>query len=460
MYPLGLDLQWNGRVLGFTTLLCVFTALLAGLVPARQASRADLNEGLNESGRSGTTGVRSNRLRSMLVAAEVSLTLVVLIGAGLFARGFAATSEIKPGFDPRHVLLSQFYLSTSGYNLEQRKEFCKRLEEKMDSAPGVVSAAYSDGVPLGFEPSWWEDLKIEGYEPSQSENMKIFRNVISPGYLPLMRIPLTQGRNFTEHDNEKSQLVMIVNQTFARRFFGTSNPIGRRIHGWGEWFTVVGVAQDSKYHYLSEAPTPYFYVPFRQIYRADMTLAFYVQTRGDPNAALAMVRQKVREIDPKVAVFDAVPLEEYIGASLYPQKLAASLLGALGSIAVILAAVGLYSVLAYAVTQRTHEIAIRMALGARPADVLGLVVRQGLTVASLGLAIGLALALAASRVFAATSFVGEAMGSHAELLGVSATDPLIYLGAALFLAGVAALAAYIPARRAASVDPMAALRCE
>ena len=460
MYPLGLDLQWNGRVLGFTTLLCVFTALLAGLVPARQAGRADLNEGLNESSRSGTTGVRSNRLRSMLVAAEVSLALVVLIGAGLFARGFAATSEIKPGFDPRHVLLSQFYLSTSGYNLEQRKEFSRRLEEKVDSTPGVVSAAYSDGVPLGFEPSWWEDLKIEGYEPSQSENMKIFRNVISPGYLPLMRIPLTQGRNFTEHDDEKSQLVMIVNQTFARRFFGTSNPIGRRIHGWGEWFTVVGVAQDSKYHYLSEAPTPYFYVPFRQIYRADMTLAFYVRTKGDPNAALATVRQKVREIDPKVAVFDAVPLEEYIGASLYPQKLAASLLGALGSIAVILAAVGLYSVLAYAVTQRTHEIAIRMALGARPADVLGLVVRQGLTVASLGLAIGLALALAASRVFAATSFVGEAMGSRAELLGISATDPLIYLGAALFLAGVAALAAYIPARRAASVDPMAALHCE
>jgi predicted permease len=460
MYPLGLDLQWNGRVLGFTTLLCVFTALLAGLVPARQASRADLNEGLNESGRSGTTGVRSNRLRSMLVAAEVSLALVVLIGAGLFARGFAATSEIKPGFDPRHVLLSQFYLSTSGYNLEQRKEFCKRLEEKMDSAPGVVSAAYSDGVPLGFEPSWWEDLKIEGYEPSQSENMKIFRNVISPGYLPVMRIPVTEGRNFTEHDDENSQLVMIVNQTFAHRFFGTGNPIGRRIHGWGEWFTVVGVAQDSKYHYLSEAPAAYFYVPFRQIYRADMTLAFYLRTKGDPNTALAMMREKVREIDPNVTVFDAVPLEEYIGASLYPQKLAASLLGVLGSIAVILAAVGLYSVLAFAVTQRTHEIGIRMALGASPADVLGLVVRQGLTVASMGLAVGLGLALAAARIFAAISFTGEAMGSHGTLLGATATDPLIYLGAAIFLAGVAALAAYIPARRAASVDPMAALRCE
>ena len=464
MYPPGLDFQWNGRVLGFTLLLCMLTALLAGLVPALQSGRADLNEGLNESGRSGTTSVRSHRLRSVLVAAEVSLALVTLIGAGLFARGFAATSAISPGFDPRRVLLSQFYLSTSGYNLEQRKEFCRRLEEKVDAAPGVVSAAYSDGVPLGFEPSWWEDLRIEGYVPGRSENMKIFRNVISPGYLPLMRIPVTEGRNFTEHDDEKSQLVMIVNQTFAHRFFGAGNPIGRRIHGWGEWFTVVGVAQDSKYHYLSEAPVPYLYVPFRQIYRADMTLAFYVRTKGDPNAALAMVREKVREIDPNVTVFDAVPLEEYIGASLYPQKLAASLLGVLGSIAVILAAVGLYSVLAFAVTQRTHEIGIRMALGASPADVLGLVVRQGLTVASLGLAAGLGLALAASRLFAAISFTGEAMGSHGELLGATATDPLIYpliyLGAALFLAGVAALAAYIPARRAASVDPMAALRYE
>jgi predicted permease len=460
MYPPGLDFQWNGRVLGFSLLLCMLTALLAGLVPALQSGRADLNEGLNENGRSGTTGVRSHRLRSVLVAAEVSLALVTLIGAGLFARGFAATSAIKPGFDPRHVLLSQFYLSTSGYNLEQRKEFCRRLEEKVDSAPGVVSAAYSDGVPLGFEPSWWEDLRIEGYVPGRSENMKIFRNVISPGYLPLMRIPVTEGRNFTEHDDEKSPLVMIVNQTFARRFFGAGNPIGRRIHGWGEWLTVVGVAQDSKYHYLSEAATPYFYVPFRQVYRADMTLAFYVRTKGDPNGALAMVREKVREIDPNVTVFDAVPLEEYIGASLYPQKLAASLLGVLGSIAVMLAAVGLYSVLAFAVTQRTHEIGIRMALGASPADVLGLVVRQGLTVASFGLVVGLGLALAAARIFASISFTGEAMGSHGTLLGAAATDPLIYLGAAIFLAGVAALAAYIPAKRAASVDPMTALRCE
>ncbi len=460
MYPLALDLQLNGHVLSFALLICMLTALLAGVVPALQSVRADLNEKLNDGGRSGAAGTRSHRLRSGLVAAEVSLALVALIAAGLFTRGFAATSAISPGFDPDHVLLSQFYLSTSGYNLEQRKEFCRRLEEKVDSAPGVVSAAYSDGVPLGFEPSWWENLDIQGYVPGRAENMKIFRNVISPGYLPLMKIPIADGRNFTEHDDEKSQLVMIVNQTFARHFFGESNPIGRRVHGWGEWFTVVGVAQDSKYHSLSETAVPYFYVPFRQIYRADMSLAFYVRTRGNPDSALAMVRQKVHEIDPNVTVFDAVPLAEYIGASLYPQKLAASLLGVMGLLAVLLAAVGLYSVMAYSVVQRTQEIGIRMALGARPVDVLRLVVRQGLKLAAMGLAAGIVLALVMSRAMATVSFSSSAMGSGSRLLRDNATDPLIYAGAVIFLLSVAALAAFVPARRAASVEPMAALRCE
>jgi predicted permease len=275
-----------------------------------------------------------------------------------------------------------------------------------------------------------------------------------------MKIPIADGRNFTEHDDEKSQLVMIVNQTFARHFFGESNPIGRRVRGWGEWFTVVGVAQDSKYHSLSETAVPYFYVPFRQIYRADMSLAFYVRTRGNPDNALAMVRQKVHEIDPNVTVFDAVPLAEYIGASLYPQKLAASLLGVMGLLAVLLAAVGLYSVMAYSVVQRTQEIGIRMALGARPVDVLRLVVRQGLKLAAMGLAAGVVLALVMSRAMATVSFSSSAMGSGSRLLRDNATDPLIYAGAVIFLLSVAALAAFVPARRAASVEPMAALRCE
>ncbi len=253
---------------------------------------------------------------------------------------------------------------------------------------------------------------------------------------------------------------MIVNQTFVNRFFAGRNPIGRRVQGWGEWFTVVGVAQDSKYHYPGEATPPYFYVPFRQVYRADMQLAFYVRTVGDPKSALSLVRDKVREIDPNVNVFDAVPLAEFIGASLYPQKIAASLLTVLGSLAVVLAAVGLYSVMSYSVVQRTHEIGIRMALGARPEDVLRFVVRQGLVLASVGMLVGFALAIAVARGLSALSFATSAMGSGGRLLGVSATDPLIYACAALLLTAVAACAAYIPARRAAGVEPMEALRYE
>lgn len=457
---MGMGALLNSRMLIFTAGLCVLVTLVAGLPPALQSGRVGLSTKLNEGGRSGAAGRRRHGLRSTLVMAEVALALVALVGAGLFVRGFAATMRIDPGFEPNHVLLSQFYLATSGYNLDQRKEFCRRLQMKMEASPGVVSAAYSDGVPLGFESSWWEDLNVEGYTPGAGENMKIFRNVVSPDYLNTMQIPLVEGRNFTEHDDEKSQPVMIVNEAFVRRFFAGRDPIGRRIHGWGEWFRVVGVAKDSKYHHLSESPLPYTYFPFRQIYREDMNLAFYVRTQGSPEQAMAVLREKVREIDPNVTVFDAMPLKEFIGASLYPQKVAASLLTVMGGLAVLLAAIGLYSVMAYAVAQRTQEIGVRMALGARRLDVTMLVVRQGLALAGAGLIAGAVLAVAASRSVATLSFTDSAMGGGAKLLGRSAVDPLIYLGSAMFLFAVAAAAAYVPARRAAAVDPMTALRSE
>ncbi len=457
-----MDTRPSFAVLAFTAGVCVLAALAAGLVPALQVGRLNLSSRLNAGGRSGTAGRGRNRLRSVLVASEVALALVALVGAGLFARGFQTTLRIDPGFDPDHVLLSQFYLNTNGYNLAQRKEFCRRLEERMIAAPGVRNVAYSDGVPLGFEPSWWEELKIEGYAPRPNENMNIFRNVISPGYLPLMHIPILKGRNFTEQDTEddKSPAVMIVNQAFVRRFFAGRNPIGTRIHGWGSWFRVVGVAKDSKYHYLGETAPPYFYVPFRQVYREDMNLAFYVRTQGDPDSVLSTLRARARDLDPNVTVFDAAPLKEFIGASLYPQKVAASLMTVLGSIALLLAAVGLYSVMAYSVAQRTQEIGVRMALGAQPGHVLRMVVCQGLTLTAAGLVVGAVLAVALARAVSSVSFTNSAMGSSAKLLGNGANDPLIYFAAAAFLCAIAALASWFPARRAAAIDPMQALRTE
>ena len=452
----------NLSVLAFTAGVCILAAIAAGLVPALHVGRINLSARLNASGRSGTAGRSRNRLRSVLVSAEVALALVTLVGAGLFARGFQTTMRIDPGFDPDHVLLNQFYLNTNGYSLAQRREFCRRLAERMQSAPGVTDVAYSDGVPLGFEPSWWEELKIEGYAPRPNENMSVFRNVISPGYLPLMHIPVVEGRNFTEQDNEdpKSPAVMIVNQAFVRRFFAGRDPIGARIHGWGSWFRVVGVAKDSKYHYLGESTPAYFYVPFRQIYREDMNLAFYVRTKGEPDSVLSTLRAQTQALDPNVTVFDAAPLKDYIGASLYPQKIAASFMTVLGSIAILLAGVGLYSVMAYSVAQRTQEIGVRMALGAQPSHVLLMVIRQGLTLTVGGLITGLVLAIVMARLIASVSFSNSSMGASAKLLGDGANSPLIYIAAGVFLCAIATLASWLPARRAAAIDPMNALRTE
>jgi predicted permease len=456
----GMDTRPNLAVLCFVAGVCLLCALVAGLMPAMHVSRMNLNGRLSAGGRNAAAGRGRNRLRSALVACEVALALVALVGAAMFGRGFEQTMRIDPGFDPDHVLLNQFYLSTNGYNLVQREEFCRRLEQRMQSAPGVTGVAYSDGVPLGFEPSWWEALRIEGYAPQPNENMNIFRNVVSPGYLPLMRIPIVEGRNFTDQDNENAPNVIIVSQAFVQRFFYGRSPIGKKIHGWGDWFRVVGVAKDSKYHYLGEPATPYFYVPFRQVYREDMNLAFYVRTTGEPDGVLSTLRAQTRAIDPNVTVFDAAPLKEFIGASLYPQKVAASLMTLLGLIAVLLAAVGLYSVMAYSVAQRTQEIGVRMALGALPVHVMRMVLRQGLALTAMGLVAGAALAVGMARTVASASFTNSAMGVNAKLLGGNAFDPLIYLTAAGFLCLVAALAAYLPARRAASVDPMEALRAD
>ena len=443
--PVALTVEINADVLLFTVAAGLVACVASGIAPALQAARANLNDVLKEGGRGGTAGAGSRRVRGLLVASEVALALVAIISAGLFARSFEAARKLDPGFDTKGVAVAHLPLSTAGYSVAERSLFCRKLRDRLEQEPGIFAAGYADSVPQGFDYGSWEELQVRGYVPNRRENMNMYRNVISPGYFKLLQIPLLEGRDFTDRDDIESQPVMIVSRSFVRKYFGGRNAIGEKVRGWGRWFTVVGVAADSKYHTPNESPEPYIYVPFRQIYRADLAIAFYVRA-GNANDAIAAMRREARALDPGLDLYDAVPLRDFIQASLFPQKIGAALLAVLGMLSLALASVGLYSVMAYSVSQQTHEIGIRMALGARPADVRRMMVRQGMQMAALGLAAGVAAALAVTR------------GAASLLVRVSPTDPAVFAGATVFLALVALLASYIPARRATKIDPNQALR--
>jgi predicted permease len=445
--PMSLDIPLNGEILAFTTLLCVAACVISGIAPALHSASAGLNEALKEGGRGGGQGARSERTRGVLVVAEVALALLAIIGTGLFARSFQMARQINPGFDPHNVLVAHLELAAAGYAGFDRARFCERVCERLAPQPGIVSVSWADVVPLYFTGNPWDDVQVEGYLPAPGESMKIMRNIVGPGYLGLMRIPLVDGRDFTGHDDENAPPVMIVNQTFARHFFGGRTAIGHRVRSVDRWFTIAGVARDSKYVRPDEPATPYYYTLSRQAYSSPW-MALFVRTTGDPERAAATMRSAVNSIDPGVGVFDAMPLTESIGAALFGQKTAAVMLAVLGVVALVLAATGLYSVMAYSVAQRTREIGLRMALGARPADVLALVMWRGMLLTLFGVGIGVVAALAVTRLAASL------------LVHVSATDPLVFGVATAFLAAVALAANYLPARRATRVDPNEALRCE
>jgi predicted permease len=438
----------NWRVLLFAEALATAITLLAGLIPALHATRLNVNETLKEGGRGGTSGTSSHRLRSSLVVAEVALAAVALVGAGLFMKSFHLTKGVHPGFDPKHVAIAELDLTAAGYNQQQATTFCRRLRQDLEARPGVTAVSFADSVPLGFVGAAWEPLEIQGYVPAPNENMKIYRNLVAPGFFGLMRIPILEGRDFTEHDDDVSQQVMIVNQEFVRRFLQRKNPIGQKVRGWGKWFTIVGVAKDGKYISYTESPRPYFYIPIRQVYRPEFGVKFYARTAGPPEPAVSMIRRAAATVDPNVAVIGGEALTEHIGGALFGQKVAAGMLSALGVIALLLAAIGLYSVMAYSVIQRTHEMGIRIALGARPLAMTWLALRRGMALTVAGLAIGSAGAVAVARMAAPALF-------H-----VSPVDPVIYGAVAAFLGLIAALANWIPARRAAKADPMVCLRVE
>ncbi len=445
--PVSFDLQLSDDILAFNLLICVAACVVSGIAPALHGAHTNLNEVLKEGGRSGHEGARSARWRGALVVMEVAMAMITIIGAGLFTRSFQMARRIHIGFDPRNVLVAHLEWSASAYGVQERRDFCERLGKRLASQAGIVGVSWADVIPLWFFHGPIETVQVEGYVPGPSESMNIQRNIVAPGYFDLMRIPLVEGRDFSEHDNESGKRVMIVNQTFAKRFFSGREVLGRRVKTLGEWYTVVGVARDSKYAKPTENAQPFFYLPMRQTFDGQM-IAVHIRTAGDPESIAGLLQREVAAMDPAMRVFDSMSMTESITAGLYGQRMAAVLLSVLGVFALALAATGLYSVMAYAVAQRTQEIGIRMALGAERADVLALVVRRGMRLTFVGLGIGLGAALALMRL------------ASSQLVEVSATDPLVFVGASMFLAMVALAANYFPARRAARIDPNLALHCE
>jgi len=437
----------DAGVLLFTLALGFAVALLAGIAPALHAAKGNVHEMLKEGGRTGSS-VHSNRLRELLVTSEMALAVVALIGAGLLVKSYRQMSDIRPGFDPEHVAVAQLDLSAASYDAQQADSFYQRLSEHLERQPGVAAVSYADYVPLSISAGSWEDLQIQGYVPLPGDNMKIYRSLVSPGYFGLMKIPILEGRDFNMRDDITAPPVMIVNQEFVRRYIATGIAVGRLVRGWGKWFRIVGVVQNSKIYRLTEAPQPYFYVPMRQIYRPEMGLVFYVRASSSISSAITALQRQAQAVDPAVPVFDVTSLNDIIAASLFTQRISASLLGVLGNVALLLAAVGLYGVMAYSVAQRTNEIGIRMALGALSRDVLRLVLGQAAKLAMMGVVVGTAVALALTRLMSTLLF------------GVSATDPTTFAGVALLLVVVALAASYVPVRRAMKLDPVVALRYE
>jgi predicted permease len=444
--PIDLRLRVDGAVLAFTAVTSVVTGLVFGLAPALHASSPGLTQALREESGRTSSGAMRQRLRHTLVVAQVALCLVLLIGAGLFLQSLRRSQQLQPGFDPRNVVMASFDVFPAGYDRARGLMFQRRVLERMRAIPGVERAALARTVPLGFSGNSSSGVKIDGYQPKKDEEVVVTYNNVSDDYFDTMRIPIVSGRAFTERDVEGAPRVLIVNETMARRYWANANPVGRSVTINGERMEVVGIAKDGKYRSLNEAPRPYMYVALAQSYRSEVKL--HVRSQAETGAILNAVRAAFRELDPDLPISETMPISDHLKQALFAQRIAATLLAIFGVLALTLAAVGLYSVMAYAVSQRTHELGIRLALGASPGALRRMVVVSGMKVAAIGLVIGAAGAAGVSRLL--TSLLN----------GVSPTDPATFVVVIAALAGIAFLAALIPARRASIVDPIVALRYE
>jgi len=449
--PVRLVFHIDRGALALTAAVTLGACLLFGLVPALRALAAARGGGGlqpgNDRGASASGAV--SRLREGLVCAEVALALVCVIGAALFYGSFRNARRYDPGFRVDGVLLASFNLSEHRYDRGRGLAFVRDLLNELRGMPGVAAAAMAEDVPLGFDGGSWEYVAVEGYVPQPNERTTVLRNLVSPGYFSLMGIPLVAGRDFEERDDASSRPVVVVNETFVRRYLSGREPLGALVNtGPNEKRVIVGVAADIQYVQLGEAPMPYFYAPIGQEYRPQIGLGLHVRSTGSAGELAPILRQALKKVDPSVPLLEVMTLAEYTAASWFAQRIGATLLGGLGLLALLLSTLGIFSVMLYAVTQRTRELGIRIALGATNRDIFGMVLGQGLRLAAVGVAAGLALSLSLAPL------------ASSQLIGLRPWSPGIFSLATLGLMAVAALASWIPSARAVRVDPVVALRQE
>ena len=437
------DLSIDRTVLLFTLALSLLTGVLFGLAPALQASKPETVSALK--GEFSLEPGGKNRLISTLVVAQTALSILLLISSGLFLRGLQAATSVDTGFEPENLLVASVDPGLQGYDRQRAEVFYRELEAGLRALPGVQAVGLARMVPLSLNSSD-RGVSIPGYEPAPNEGMSIRYNMVTPGYFAAMGIPVLAGRPFGEEDTRDGTAVIVVNQKFADRFWPGENALGKIVQTAGEDRVVIGVVKTGKYFSLGEEPQDFMYLAQAQVWSFPMTL--HVRTAGDPEQLAPLVRREVQRLDASMPVADLRTMTNQLGIALFPARLVGITLGLFGILGMILAAVGVYSVMAYSVTQRTREIGIRVALGASWRQVVGMIVRRGMSLVGAGVVIGLLGAVGASRVMAGL------------LYGVSAVDPMTFIGVPALLCAVALLASFLPARRAAATDPMMTLRAE
>jgi putative ABC transport system permease protein len=440
---LTLNVPFDGYLLVFTAGAPICTALLIGLVPALQGTRPDVVATLKDEASSAGGGKRA-RLRSVLVVSQVTMTLLLLVPAGLFVRSLRQAQTIWPGFNTEHTLLAFYDVSQNAYTPEAGVQFHRRLLDRLETLPGVRSATLATGIPLGPGGTGVALVTIDGYAPAPNEDMNVPYNFAGPKYFETLEIPLREGRSFTDADRADSQKVVIINDTMAARYWPGRSAIGGTLRMSSGAYQVVGIVRTGKYRQLSEQPTPYFYVPLLQSTRP--YAAIHLRAHGDPSALAPSLMAEFRRLDPNLPLTGIMTMEQWMDWPTIPQRLAGTLLSAFGALAMILAAIGLYAVMSYAVSQRTREVGIRMALGARPADVCRMVLRYGITLAAIGIAVGLGGALLLMPQMSTL------------LIGVGPRDVMTLAVVSVALSLTAVIASLVPAQRASRVDPIIALR--